>query len=147
MTNFTFRISSLSTKKWNEDVGRLICCLLNTLDYCLTSSKDQTEQILSQIRSEDLRLQVSLEPAQQKLLVNRTIGLSTLLARYENDLQSALQQYAKIDWEQVAHPTDPSNFYLKVVDTLEKSTKFPLPLAIKILQPQTCRLFLEKFIR
>ena len=137
----------MPSKKWNEDVGRLICCLLNTLDYFLTNSQDQNDKILSQIRSEDLRLQVSLEPAQQKILVNRTIGMSVLLAHYENDLQPALQQYTKIDWEQVANPTDPSNFYLKVVDTLEKSTKFPLPQVIKTLQPQTCRLFLEKFIR
>lgn len=141
------RISELSVKKWNEDIGRLLCCLLNTLDYCLTNSKDQTEQILSQIRSEDLKLQVSLEPAQQKLLINRTIGMSALLSRYENDLQTVLQQYTKIDWEQVDQPTDPSNFYLKVIETLEKTTKFPLPQVIKTLQPQTCHLFLEKFIR
>lgn len=117
------------------------------MDYFLTNSQDQNEKILSQIRSEDLRLQVSLEPAQQKFLVNRTIGMSALLARYETDLQPALQQYAKIDWEQVANPTDPSNFYLKVVEIIEKTTKFPLPQVIKTLQPQICRLFLEKFIR
>lgn len=142
-----FRISSLPSKKWNEDVGRLLCCFLNTLDYFLTNSQDQNEKILSQIRSEDLRLQVSLEPAQQKILVNRTIGMSTLLARYETDLQPALQQYTKIDWEQVTNPTDPSNFYLKVVETIEKVTKFPLTQVIKVLQPQICRLFLEKFMR
>lgn len=137
----------MPSKKWTEDVGRLLCCLLNTLDYFLTNSQDQNEKILSQIRSEDLRLQVSLEPAQQKILVNRTIGMSALLARYDNDLQSPLHQYTKTDWEQVKNATDPSNFYLKIVETLEKTTKFPLPQVIKTLQPQTCRLFLEKFIR
>lgn len=142
-----FRISALPSKKWNEEVGRLLCCLLNTLDYFLTNSQDQTEKILSQIRSEDLRLQVSLESAQQKILVNRTIGMSALLTRYETDLQPAIQQYTKIDWEQVSNPTDPSNFYLKVVEIIEKTTKFPLPQVIKILQPHICRLFLEKFIR
>ena len=144
---YVFRISNLPSKKWNEDVGRLLCCLLNTLEYFLTNSQDQSDKILSQIRSEDLRLQVSLESAQQKILVNRTIGMSALLARYETDLLPALQQYTKTDWEHVANPTDPSNFFLKIIEIIEKTSKYSITQVIKTLQPQTCRLFLEKFIR
>lgn len=143
---YFFRISSLSSKKWSEDIGRLLCCLINTLDYCLSNSQDLIEKILSQIRSDDLKLQVSLEPVQQKILVNRSVGLSVLLARYDADLQPTLQTYIKTDWESLDHPIDPSPFYLKFVESLEKSCKFPLPVVIKTLQPQTCRMFLEKFL-
>lgn len=104
------------------------------------------EKVLSQIRSDDLKLQVSLEPVQQKILVNRSVGLSALLARYDTDLQPILLNYIKTEWESLVHPIDPSPFYLKFVESLEKNCKFPLPLVIKALQPQTCRLFLEKFL-
>lgn len=137
----------MSARKWTFEVGRLLCCLLNTLDYCLTNSQDQADRILQQIRSPDLQSQVNLESIQQKLLVTRTIGMSVLLTRFENDLQPHLQQYVKIDWEQIQTPTDPSNFQLKIIEMFEETSKFPLNQVVKTLQTQTCRLFLEKLIR
>ena len=88
-----FRISELTSQEMVRWCLRLICVLLNTLDYCLSSSHEQVDQILAQIRSEDLRLQVTLEPVQQKLLVTQTVGMSVLLSKFEADLLPALQFY------------------------------------------------------
>lgn len=140
-----FRIAT--SKKWNEDVGSLLCYLLNTLDYCLTNSNDISSEIVSKITLEDLKLQVTLESAQQKMLVNRTVGMSVLLSRFDSELQPILQQYLKTDWEQLDFPMDPSNFYLKVVETFEQTSKFPLPRVLKTLKPHLCEIFLEKFVK
>ena len=137
----------MQVKKWTDDVGKLVCCLLNTLDYCLSSSQEQINRILSQIRSEDLRLQVTLEPVQQKLLVSQTVGMSVLLTKFESDLLPVLQSYLKTDWDNLAHPLDPSPFYMKTVESLESSSRFSIPQVIHMLQPQTCRLFLEKLVK
>lgn len=130
-------------KKWTGDVSKLVCCLLNTLDYCFSSSQEQIDQILAQIRSEDLKLQVTLEPVQQKFLINQTVGIGVLLTKFEADLLPVLQGYLKSDWDNLAHPQDPSPFYIKTVDTFESN----IPKILQMLQPQTCRLFLEKVIK
>lgn len=135
-----FRISELPVKKWSDEVLRLICVLLNTLDYCLSSSHEQVDQILAQIRSEDLRLQVTLEPVQQKLLVTQTVGMSVLLSKFEADLLPALQFYLKTDWDGLTSAQDPSPFYIKIVNVLEGS----INRVLQMLQPR--RLFLEKLI-
>ena len=141
------RIAGIPVKKWSDDVGKLVCCLLNTLDYCLSSSQEQIDQILVQIRSEDLRLQVTIEPIQQKLLINQTVGMSILLTKFDSDLLPVLQNYLKTDWERLDHPLDPSPFYIKTVETLESTGKISISQVLQMLQPQSCRLFLEKLIK
>lgn len=135
-------------KKWSDEVGKLVCCLLNTLDYCVTSSQEQTNQILSQIRSEDLRLQVSLESVQQKILISRTVGMTVLLNKIETDLLlPVFQNYLKTDWDKLKYPQDPSPFYTKIIESLEFGSKsLSIPNVIKMLQPQTSQVFLEKLI-
>lgn len=105
------------------------------------------DRILQNIRSEDLRSQVALESIQQKLLVNRSLGLSALMSRFDSDLQSVFTQYTKIDWSTVELTADPSPFYLKFTECMESGAKVPLPQIIQTLQPQTCKVFLERLLR
>lgn len=109
----------------------------------MSSSHEQVSQILAQIRSEDLKLQVTLEPVQQKFLINQAVGMAVLSTKFEGDLGPVLQSYLKTDWDALASPQDPSPFYIKTVETLESA----IPQVLRMLQPQTCRLFLEKIIK
>ena len=142
------RIATYPCKKWTEDIGRLTCCLLNTLDYCLLESNNLINLVIKEIKFDDLKLQVSLEPSHQKILINKTIGMNVIISRFfDQEIQVPFQQFVKTDWEKVMLPMDPSPFYLKIVESLEQNSKFTLQKVLNCLNTKLCETFLEKFIR
>lgn len=145
----TFRISLVSHKKWSNELGRLLAALISSLDYFMSSLQEQSSIIISNIKSADLKEQVSLEMIKQKLLVTQSIGMTVLLNRYELDLTPIFSHFIKIDWEQdtkTQTPSDPSPFLIRVTNLLEKQAKFTLINVSQALQPQTSKTFHEKFL-
>lgn len=128
-------------------MGRLLCCLISTIDYCITSSKEQTLKILKHVNIDELREQVSFEAATQQLLVTRSIGITNLVNCFWKELDPIFATFSKIQWQAQAQTIDPSSFFIRTCQFIDSASKVSPSQSSKFLQPLTCSILFENFLQ
>lgn len=133
-------------KKWTEDLGRVACAIVNTIDYCISNVNDQLERLLSLVMVNDLRQHISLQAVQDKLVATLEDASACLKSRFESDLDILFGRFRSTVWPSNYTPVDPSPFLNQMLQYYGNQTRFGLIQVCQHLQPQTCIAFLESYL-
>lgn len=142
-----FRIKKKISKKWIDDHGKLLCALINTIDYCLANINDLSEKLLSYILIEDLRQHIVLEPVKQRLLISQSQAFSCLLAHFDTHLEILFGRFKKTNWPDDFCPADPSHFLTQILQYFANQTRFGVIQVGSSLKPATSESFYERYIQ
>lgn len=98
-----------------------VCLVLNTADYCLTTTS-QLEQKLMDVTDSELKGKIDMENARNKFLETINVAIGELVSHVQYACELPFREMVNTNWTKLSSVGDQSSYVSSLRTTLEKET-------------------------